>query len=191
MTTARSATRRTTALAAATSAATGGKRFYSAEDDIRVTLPDGAVAIIGREPRELPQRFWRPATRAGALIHGGLTAEELAGPVGAAETDPHTRADRILNAVLAAVRAPEDAQGFEDAFNTNGTPNVRWIETHIGFSIDAAERDMAWARAQTVLDEEESKLQAEKEAAGHDESPDQIEANKVKLAQKGGEFAVE
>lgn len=178
-----------TPLAQATKEATG-KKFYSPEDPIRVTLADGAVAIIERKPRTLPQKFWRAATRAGALVHGGLTAEELKAPQGKPESDPHTRAEMILNAVLDAARAPDDSEGFEDAFNTSGTPNVRWIETRVGFGIDAAERDQAWAQAQVILDEEEGndKEDADEE---EEEKPDVLLANKAALAEKGGQFAVE
>lgn len=180
-----------TQLAEAAKAATG-KMFYSPEDPIRVTLPDGAVAIIERTPRTLPQKFWRPATRAGALVDGGLTAEELKAPQGKPESDPHTRAEMILNAVLDAARAPDDSEGFEDAFNTSGTPNVRWIETRVGFGIDAAERDQAWAQAQIILDEEERNGKDEDNDEDEEEDkPDVLLANKATLAEKGGTFSVE
>lgn len=175
-----------TPLAQATKAA-NSKLFYSAEDPIRVTLADGGVAIIDRSPRALPQKYWKAATRAGALVKGGLTADDLKTPEGAPHSDPHTRAELILNAVLDAARAPDDSPGFEDAFNSNGTPNVRWIETRVGFGIDAAERDQAWAQAQAILDEEE--------AGGGDEDSDDdgeadvLVANKAVLAEKGGTFA--
>lgn len=179
-----------TPLAQAAKEATGKKLFYSPEDPIRVTLADGAVAIIDRKPRTLPQKFWRAATRAGALVHGGLTAEELKAPQGKPESDPHTRAEMIFNAILEAARAPDDSEGFEDAFNTSGTPNVRWIETRVGFGIDAAERDQAWAQVQNVLDDEERKDKDEEDEE-EEEKPDVLLANKAALAEKGGQFAVE
>lgn len=178
-----------TPLSQATAAATG-KQFFSPEDPIRVTLADGAVAIIGRKARTLPQKFWRAATRAGALVHGGLTAEELKAPQGKAESDPHTRAEMVLNAVLEAARAPDDSPGFEDAFNTNGTPNVRWLETRVGFGIDAAERDQAWAQAQVILDaDDQGGGDGETDPEDDDEKPDVLVANKAVLAEKGGTFA--
>lgn len=161
------------------------KLFYSPDEPIRVTLGDGGVAIIDTKPRTLPQKYWRAATRAGALIKGGLTAEELKGPEGSAESDPHARAEMILKAVLDAARSPDDSVGFEDAFNTTGIPNVRWIETRVGFGIDASERDQAWAEAQKILDEEESKEETDDE----DQEKDVLLADKAKLAEKGGTFA--
>lgn len=180
-----------TPLSQATAAATG-KQFYSPEDPIRVTLADGGVVIIGRKPRSLPQKYWRAATRAGALVKGGLTAEELKTPQGNAESDPHTRAEMVLNAVLDAARAPDDSPGFEDAFNTNGTPNVRWLETRLGFGIDASERDQAWAQAQVILDAEDQgggEGGTDPEADEDEEKPDVLVADKARLAEKGGTFA--
>lgn len=160
------------------------KLFYSPDEPIRVTLGDGGVAIIDTSPRTLPQKYWRAATRAGALIKGGLTAEELKGPEGSAESDPHARAEMILKAVLDAVAA-DDGPGFENSFTAAGIPNVRWIETRVGFGIDASERDQAWAQAQKILDEKEGK----EETDDDDEEKDVLLADKTKLAEKGGTFA--
>lgn len=171
----------------ATPLAKATKLFYAPEGEpIRVALADGRIAVIGEEPRELQQCFWRAATRAGALTADGLTAAELAGPKPDANSDPLERAENILQAVLEAARSPEDEPGFETAFNGDGKPNVRWLENRLGIQLDAGERDAAWVQAQAVLDAEEEKGDPD---ADDDEKPDALIANKAALNEKGGTFA--
>lgn len=141
--------------------------FYSPDGTtIRVTHPDGAVALVDGDPRELPQKLWRLATRAGCLIKGGITADQLKGPNVDESADAFKRRELIKQAMFDAARSEENAQGFEDAFTAAGIPNVRWLEKRVGFGIDADERDQIWAEAEVELDEEEEQDDDENENDG-------------------------
>lgn len=149
-----------------------GQKFYSPDGtDIRVTLPDGSVAIVNKA-RTLPQRFWRQATREGCLVKGGATAAQLAGPKPSDLSDPLNRRDAIMGAmkdaakrVAASAAAGDDAPpaGYEGAFTRTGTPNVRWLETRLGLEIDGNERDELWTEVQVELDNEEESSEIETE----------------------------
>lgn len=133
---------------------TSNERLFHSEtgEDIRVTLPNGGVAIVGKTPRPLPQQFHRAALKAGCLIKGAAPAPNVKDKP---EDDPHERMAIIKAAILKAVEAEPDEGADEaaheayekeygDAFTQAGLPNVRWLEKRIGFNIDASERDQAW-----------------------------------------------
>lgn len=142
------------------------RQFYSESgEDVRVTLPGGAVAIVGRKPRTLPQQFHRAALKAGCLIKGAAPAPTVQEKP---EDDPHERIKLIKAAILTAVEAEPDEGADEaahneyeakygDAFTQDGTPSVRWIEKELGFNISAQERDQAWneVKAENGLDDED------------------------------------
>lgn len=78
------------------------------------------------------------------------------------QDDPHERMEAIVNAITAALEAepPEGAteaehtaynEKYGDAFNQDETPNVRWLEKQVGFALDQAERDQAWATVKSEL----------------------------------------
>ncbi len=136
------------------------RMFYSdTGENIRVTLPDGGVAVVGTEPRELPAKYHRAAQRAGCVTTTGARAEVIQTQV---QDDPHERMEAIVTAITNALEA-EPAEGateaehaaynekYGDAFNQDETPNVRWLEKQVGFNIDQAERDQAWATVKSEL----------------------------------------
>lgn len=126
--------------------------FYSPDKTpVRVELPDGGIALVGEKARELPPKFWRAATKAGCLIKGGLTAKDLMPPKTNPEDDQRTKEDMIVKAMVDAGKNV-DTEGYEDAFTAQGVPQVRWLETRLGFNLGADERDSAWAIAQVELD---------------------------------------
>lgn len=126
--------------------------FYSPDKvPVRVELADGGVALVGEKPRSLPPKFWRAATKAGCLIKGGLTAKDLQPPKGKPEEDQRTKEDMIVKAMVDAGKNI-DAEGYEGAFTAQGVPQVRWLETRLGFNLGAEERDAAWVIAQAELD---------------------------------------
>lgn len=126
--------------------------FYSPDKEpVRVELPDGGVAIVGEKARELPPKFWRAATKAGCLIKGGLTAKDFAPPKINPEDDQRTKEDMIVQAMVDAGTNLDNPE-YDGAFTAQGVPQVRWLETRLGFNLGADERDAAWAIAQVELD---------------------------------------
>lgn len=134
------------------------KEFISPNgEDIRVTHPDGGVAIIGSTPKTLPPKFWTLAVRAGAEVLGSgskLTPSERLASASAnnPDSDSFSQFERIKEAIIEALdeqdAATEDgrevADEFKDAFTANGTPQVRWLEKRVGFSIGSEQRDQAF-----------------------------------------------
>lgn len=150
------------------------KQFYSPSgEELRITHGNGAVALIGPDPKPLPKHLWQAAIRAGAQVSGqsGLTTEESraakkAGEDGAggAENDQRfTIIEKLKQAMREAVDAYADAEEagrdvtveFASAFTSNGIPQVKWLEGRVGFSISADQRDQAWADLQPELEESE------------------------------------
>lgn len=146
-------TKRNTAAKAA--AKDPNERYFRSFDgsEVRVTHPDGSVAIVGAEPRTLPKKLWRAAVKAGCQTDTTLKPAEL--PELTPADDAFTRNQAIKDAMIAALEADEDDAEFADAFTANDIPNVRWLEKRVGFSLSADERDAAWSEVQAGLDAEE------------------------------------
>ena len=141
------------------------KKFYSEDGTtIRVCHPDGSVALIGEEPREIPKKMWRLAVREGALASDMKVQKADLSEVGDGD-DAETRRQAIYDAMLKAWDANESDEEtpaeFEGAFTAAGVPNVRWIEKFVGFDIDAKERDEIWQQVQDENGEDESESEAE------------------------------
>lgn len=123
-------------------------RSYDGED-IRVTLDDGSVAVVGATPRTLPRKFWRQAIKQGCQT-GDIKPAELPPMTPADEAD--TRRAEIVKAILEALDSDEADPAFADAFTAAGVPNVRWLEKRVKFNLSAEERDHAWAEVQADKD---------------------------------------
>lgn len=119
--------------------------------DVRVIHPDGTVAIVGDEPRELPKKLWRAAVKAGCQTDTSLKPAEL--PELTNADDAFTRMQAIKDAIGEALGSDEADEQYADAFTANDIPNVRWLEKKCGFSLTADERDQAWAEVQSELPE--------------------------------------
>ncbi|HEY3434234.1 MAG TPA: hypothetical protein VGK41_01140 [Solirubrobacterales bacterium] len=129
--------------AAKAEASADERQFYSIDgDDIRVTHPDGSVAIVTGEPRPLPRKLWRHAIKAGCQTTDSkpLPKVELN-----TDDDAFTRMGAIKAAMLDALEASDDDPDYAEAFTGAGVPNVRWLEKKVGFPLSADERDQAWA----------------------------------------------
>lgn len=138
------------------SAPTKQLKFYSPDGtDIRVTHPDGAIAIVGGEPRGLPPKFNREAIKAGCLTTDMPSANRLAGPAIKPQDDAFARRGLIKDKMIEAARSEEGATGYEDAFTQAGIPNINWLSSALGFQVERAERDELWKEAQAELDAEE------------------------------------
>ena len=131
------------------------ERYFHSYDgsEIRVTHPDGSIAIVGSEPRPLPKKLWRAAVKAGCQTDSTLKPAEL--PELDAGDDAFTRMEAIKQAMIEALEADEDDAAFADAFTANDIPNVRWLEKKVGFSLSADERDQAWSEVQAGLSSED------------------------------------
>ena len=147
-------TNETTTRKAGTAEQSENPKFYSPDKTpIRVELPDGGIALVEEKPRHLPPKFWRAATKAGCLVQGGLTARELEKSIPKAnpQDDQRTKEDMIVQAMVDAGKNVDNAE-YDGAFTAQGVPQVRWLETRLGFNLGADERDAAWAIAQVELD---------------------------------------
>lgn len=115
-------------------------------EDIRVTLPDGSVALVPAEEenaRPLPAKFNRAAHFAGCLMVGGATKEALAGPSVPKSDDQFSRNELIQAQIRMAMKADPSDAAFENAFTGQGIPQVKWLTARLGFAVDASERDEA------------------------------------------------
>lgn len=129
------------------------RKFMSATgEDIRVTHPDGSIALVGEEPRELPPKLWRAAIKQGCIPDTQLRKAELPQEPG---DDAFSRKQAIKDKINEALDSDETDERYEDAFTAAGVPNVRWLEKQVGFSLSAQERDVAWAEVQAERDDGE------------------------------------
>lgn len=142
-----------------------GERMFRSFDgtEIRVTHPDGSVAIVGDEPRPLPKKMWRQAVKQGCQTDTSIKPADLPGLTQA--DDAFTRSQAIKDAIVEALESDEADEAFADAFTAADIPNVRWLEKRVGFSLSADERDQAWSEVQAELPEG-----SEEEEGNEDES---------------------
>ena len=128
------------------------KKFYSPDGtDIRVTHPDGSVALIGETARKLPKKLWKAAIKEGALATDSqVTKHDLSGLNDG--DDAEQRRQSIYDLMLEAWEADEDPENkdpkYDEAFTGAGKPNVRWLEKQLQFDIDGKERDEIWEQVQ-------------------------------------------
>lgn len=124
-------------------------KFYSPDGTpIRVTHPDGSVARVGGEPRELPPKFNREAIKAGCLTTDMPAADKLKGPAVPPANDAFRRREAIKEKISEALNAEEGAPGYEDAFTQAGIPNINWLNSAVGFNVERSERDELWNEVQ-------------------------------------------
>jgi hypothetical protein len=135
------------------------RTFRSADgEDIRVTHPDGSVAIVGEEPRELPRKLWRHAIKQGCLPDEQIKKADL--PL-EPKDDAFTRKQAIKDKIVEAMESDENDEKYDDAFTSAGVPNVRWLEKQVGFGLSAQERDEAWAEVQSEREQDEDEEEEE------------------------------
>lgn len=138
--------------------------FYAPDGEpIRVKLPDGRIAIVDGTPRTLPPAFHRAALKAGCFPSGESRRIVAEVPI---QDDPIKRREAIKDLIMEilasapAEHAPEAehtafAKDYAGALNADGVPNVRFLETKLGFNIDAAERDAAFAEVRLELERDD------------------------------------
>lgn len=150
----------------------GERLFYSPDGtDIRVTHPDGSVAIVGDTSRTLPPKMWRAAARAGCMVEQagqkrGLSARDLQRSVEGepgAGADAFKREEAIKQAMRDALEAEEDAPGFEEAFTDAEIPSVKWLESRLGFGVSGDERDALWEIVKNEYADEDDESEEEAE----------------------------
>lgn len=120
-------------------------------EEIRLTLPDGGVAIVGNEPKELPDRFWRKALQSGCqpADEKPLTpAQKRAALAAAPENDTgdeSTLIERLKAKIREIFNADANDPRFEDALTGQDIPAVAWLSEAMGQPITSAQRDEAFA----------------------------------------------
>lgn len=110
-------------------------------ESIRVTLPDGGIAVIPPEPTEVPDIFYDAALRAGCRVVGMAQEPD---PNAAAPSDADTKSGLIAEAIRDAQMADPTDEAYADAFTASGIPSTTWLSHKVGFNVSASERDEAW-----------------------------------------------
>lgn len=120
-------------------------------ETVRLTLPDGGVALVGDEPKELPKRYWREALRNGCqpADEKPLTPAQKRAALAAAPENDTTGEETLIARLKAKIREIFDAEStdarYENALTTQGIPTVSWLSEAMGQPISAAQRDEAFA----------------------------------------------
>jgi hypothetical protein len=134
------------------------RRFYSRiGDPIRVTHANGAIAIVGADPRALPPSLHRSAIKAGCQVleagepYFGKGAMPAIVPDEDPSIDQFTRMQAIKDAILEALDSDSDDPAYADAFTGQDIPSVEWLTAKVGFTVSATERDQAWAEVQNEI----------------------------------------
>lgn len=129
-------------------------------EEIRLTLPDGGVAIVGNDPKPLPERFWRKALQSGCTEANGkpMTRAQLRAAAKAAPeadvSEDSTLIERLIDACKEILNGdPLDPQ-FAEAMTEQEIPRVDWLSQRVGANVTAEQRDEAWAKLQLELDDE-------------------------------------
>lgn len=133
-----------------------GHKFYSIDGEpIKVSLADGRTAIVGADPRTLPQAYWRPALAAGCATVRPISRTDVATKIPDASADQFQRTALIERAIADALDSAEGEPGFEDAVLPNGTLNMEWLSKRVGFQVERSERDAAHRRVSAELDRQD------------------------------------
>lgn len=152
------------------------KKFISPfeGEEIRLTLPDGGVALVGNTPKVLPKRFWREALKNGCqpADEKPLTpAQKRAALAAAPESDTSEDATLIQRMIVEIRKAfnsdPTDPR-YANAMTTQGIPTTKWLTDVMGQPISAQQRDEAYA-----LFEAEDAEDGEGEDEGDEEGADE------------------
>lgn len=109
------------------------KFFAPTELPIHIALTSGHTAIVVKEGAELPPIFHREAIARGALVEQGSGDADL-------RAAQMTRALTIRDALIAA----RDSNA-EDAFNKDGSPDLRKLIAKVGFQVSREEVAAIWA----------------------------------------------
>jgi len=108
--------------------------FFSPTDEpIHVSLTSGHTALVTADGTELHEMFQREAVARGAILKDGDAAGDL-------RAQQLTRTLTIRDALIAA----RDGNS-QDAFNKDGTPDLRKLIAKIGFPVAREEVDALWA----------------------------------------------
>lgn len=109
-------------------------KFYApTEQPIHVALTSGHTAVVTQDGTELPKAFHLAAIERGAHMEGGAGESEL-------RAVQMTRELTIREALVAA----RDSNS-PDAFNKDGTPDLRKLVAKLGFQVSREEADAIWA----------------------------------------------
>lgn len=118
--------------------------------NVRVTLANGGVAIIGETPRTLEPMYWRPAIATGSVhfYDPDQVSEQPDAPQRITRAllkddvdpnDPRVRSGKIAKAMR---KAMDDE--VEEAFIGDGRPNLKWLSAKLGFEVDSDDRNAIW-----------------------------------------------
>lgn len=124
------------------------KRLFHSFDGsiIRVTHPDGSVAEVGADPRELPKKLWRLAIKHGCQTNTSIRPVDLPGL--SVADDAFSRKGRIRDIIIAALESDDTDQRYVDAFTAQDRPSLSWVEKECGFGISADELNAVWDEIQ-------------------------------------------
>lgn len=109
------------------------KFFAPTEQPLHIALTSGHTAIVVKEGTDLPAIFHREAMARGALMEAGSGDADL-------RALQMTRTLTIRDALVAA----RDSNA-EDAFNKDGSPDLRKLIAKVGFQVSREEVDAIWA----------------------------------------------
>lgn len=138
-------------------------------EEIRLTLPDGGVALVGNEPKVLPERFWRKALQSGCqpADEKPLTAAQKRAALAAAPENDTGDDDTLIERLKAKIREIFNADAndprFADALTGQDIPAVAWLSEAMGQPITSAQRDEAFALFESEESDDDSEGEDEED----------------------------
>lgn len=139
-------------------------KFFTTQfpgEEVRLTLPDGGVALVGDEPKELPERFWRAALANGCQVadEKPLTAAQKRAALRASPENDSTGEDTLIERMVAKIKEifngdPNDPR-YSDALTTQGIPTVAWLIQAMGVNVTSAQRDEAFAKYELQAEDDD------------------------------------
>jgi hypothetical protein len=115
--------------------------FIMPRDRIVASKFGRSFQFVKGEPLHVPDMCWEEVQAAGAVPESELPVDENAVPPAPQGAE---RAKAISDAIKKMV-----LKGERNDFTGSGAPNAAVLSSITGFMVDAKERDLAWAAAQT------------------------------------------
>jgi hypothetical protein len=111
------------------------RMYHPGEQPCHMALTSGHSFVVGPEPVEVPQRFFKLAVAKGCVPEGQEPPKD--DPAGT------PIADRKLEMVKDGVRLLMQTGGVDD-FEGDGRPKLEPLSKAVGFDVSGDERDMAY-----------------------------------------------
>lgn len=118
-------------------------KFVMLRDRVVASVTGHAVEFKKGEPTHVPAAMYKEVLAAGGVPEDELPDDDAKKTV--EPTDAEERAGLLAEAIKIIVE-----RARREDFGATGAPNVKVLSTELGWTVNAQERDIAWAQFQAA-----------------------------------------